>query len=488
MGYWKNLVAAIAGRAEPMAPPALERAYGSDYGKRLWPNEQKAGVRTPWVPASLRWLPEDIESVWGEAEIGNLYQLASLVRGMRLNGTVDGLMSTRSSIVRLPLVFVGDPWLCSELRGEPAVYTDDGILLEPGIPGAFERMCPPDALRELIYTGTMAGVAPFEMVDQGEIDPVLTPRDLHFLRWDWGGRQWIFQGSQDVYRVTPGDGRWGLSCPGGVERPWQGGAWLPCAFPFVSFLASLFDRLRWQALLADPLKFIKAGVGASQAYLQEMQWFIDNQWARAPGIALPPGYEAGLAESDGKGWEVYNDAEARADRMVQIALAGQTQTVDGGPGFTNANVFDAIAETFIQDTASGLARTLTKQVLEPWVMRRYGLPRSRAPKIAWDIRSPSRRMKDAEFLTAVSTAITAADAMLAKRGQMVDVPAYLAINAINLPTMALALAASAGGAGDAPRITDVGRPRLLPAAGTVDDEDAIEVVMDEPQVMTDAAA
>ncbi len=475
MGYWSNVVAAVMGRSAlpPVPPAALERAYGADYGKRLWPNEQAAGVRTPWVPVSLRWLPEDIESVWAESENGNMYYLASLIRGMKLNGTIDGLMSTRSSIVRLPIVFQGDPFLCAELRGIPATYTDDGVLIDPGVPGAFEQMCPPAALKDLIYTGTMGGVAPFELVDEGGPDPVVTPRDLHFLRFDWGGREWTFQGGQDVYALRPGNGRWGLYSPGGVDRPWQGGAWLPCAFPHVASLAALFDRLRWQALLADPLKWIKAGTGASQAYLKEMQWFIDTQWARAPGIALPPGYEAGLSESDAKGWEVYNDAEARADRMIQIALAGQTQTVDGGPGFSNASIFDCIAETFIQDTASSLARCLTKHVIEPWVERRWKLPRSRAPRLAWDVRSPTRRRQDAEFITAVATSVLAADNMLQKRGQMVDVPAYLASNAINLPVMALP------GTTTGIRVLPGGQGQHLLPPATLDDPETIDVDVEE---------
>ena len=443
MAYWQNLVAALRGRA-PAPPPSpatideaqrLVRAYGASYASRVLPNEQKHGIRTPYVPASLRWLPEDIESVWGAAEIGQFYELASLVRGMRLNGTIDGLMTQRQNIVRLPFMFVGDPWLCEELRGVPAKYTPDGVMVDPGVPGAFEAMCPAEGLKSLLYTGIMAGLAPFEMVPRGGPDPVMEVRDLHFLRYDWGGRVYTYQGGQDVYEVRPGDGTWGLYTPGGADRPWQGGAWLPCAFPFVAALASLFDRLRWQALLADPLKWIKASPGASQAYLVEMDNFIKYQWARAPGIALPPGYEAGYSENTGEGYEVYCQQEARADRMVQIALAGQVVSVDGGKGFSNATIWDAISEAFIQETASGLARCLTDHVIGPWVERRYGLPRSRAPKLLWDVRSPGRRRQDADFYTAAAAMVIQWDAALRPRGQMVDVPTYMARNAIDLPVM-----------------------------------------------------
>lgn len=479
MSYWRNLLAAVRGAPPPAAvqPTALERAYGASYASRVFPNEQKNGVRTPFVPASLRWLPEDIEEVWGDAELGQFYKLASLIRGMRLNGTIDGLMSQRQSIVRLPFVFTGDPWLCAELRGVPATYTDEGALIDPGVPGAFDQMCPPESLKELIYTGTMAGLAPFENVDMGKPDPVVVPKDLHFLRYDWGARVFVFQGSEDTYKFTPGDGRFGLYSPGGVERAWTGGAWLPCAFPHVVALSATFDRLRWQALLADPLKWIKAGPGAKEEYLRALQDFIDNQWARAPGLALPPGYEAGLTESNGRGWEVYVDAEARADRMVQIALAGQVVSVDGGKGFSNATIWDAISEAFIQETASGLARCLTEQVIGPWVERRYGLSRARAPKLVWDVRSPSRRKQDAELVSVVAKAVTDADAMFRSRGRMVDVTAYLAMNAIHIPTMPIGSAVA-----PAAQLQDAQAPKMLPSAGTVD-----EVDVDVSEVANDAA-
>lgn len=485
VSYFRNVWAAVMGRSAPPAataqPVALERAYGASYASRVFQNEQRDGVRTPFVPASLRWLPEDIEQVWADAEIGQFYKLASLIRGMRLNGTIDGIMGQRQNIVRLPIVFEGDPWLCSELRGVPATYTPDGIMVDPGVPGAFDRMCPPEALKELIYTGVMAGLAPFENVDIGEPDPVVVPRDLHFLRFDWGARSYIFQGSQDTYEMKAGDGRWGMFSPGGMDRPWTGGSWLPCAFPHVVALSATFDRLRWQALLADPLKWIKAGAGAKEGYLLALQDFIDNQWARAPGLVLPPGYEAGLTESNGSGWEVYVDAEKRADRMVQIALSGNVVTVDGGTGFANVTIFDVISEAFIQETASGLARCLTEHVIVPWARRRYGTAYARRAKLRWDVRSPARRKADAELISVMSKAVVDADRMLKPRGMMVDAPAFLAQNAISLPVIRIGEATAPSA-----QLQEAPAPKLL-TSGTVD-VDEVEVDLSEDEVANDAAA
>ncbi len=493
MGYLRNLISAIAGRppAQATPQPPLVTAYGPDYQHRVVPNEQARGVRTPWVPVSLRWLPEDVEATWAEAEQGRLYRLASMIEGMRLNGTISGLMEKRSSIVRLPMVFSGDPFLCSQLRGVPATYTEDGVMLDPGVRGDFEIMCPPEALAELVYTGTMAGVAPFELVDDPATGlPVVTPRDLHFLRYDWSVRRWLFQGSFDTYDVDEGGGRWGLYSTG-TGRPWKSGAWLPCALAFVAALAGTYDRMRWQALLADPLKWISAGEGANEAYLAEMQRFIEDQWQRAGGIALPKGYTAGITDAGGEGYKVYGEAEDRSDKLIQMALAGNTVSASGGSGFVNASVWDAIDETFIQKTASALARTVTRDLLPIWAHRRYSM-RSRAPKASWDVRSPTRRRQDAEVLTAVANAITAADSMLERRGQMVDVDRYFAMNAIDLPRMAMAAPGALGPGPDSPTPLKALPPgqqtKLLPPAGEeVDDEleregvDGPDVEMDAPQ-------
>jgi hypothetical protein len=483
VSYFRNVWAAVMGRSAspgaPAQPVALERAYGSDYVSRLRPHEQREGVRTPWVPVSLRWMPEDIEAVWEEAEMGQFLRLGRLIRAFRMNGMIDGLMAQRENIVRLPFVFEGDPWLCAELRGVPATYTPDGILIDPGVPGAWDAMAPPEALKSLIYTGVMGGLAPFELVDGGKPDPQIVPRDLDWLRWDWGPRMFVYQGAEELYKVEPGNGRWGMFSPGGVTRPWGGGMWLPCSFPHVSNLAALFDRMRYQALMADPLKWIRAGEGAKEEFLRDMQWFIDNQWARAPGIALPKGYEAGVVETGGEGWKVYCDAEDRADRMIQIALAGQVVSVDGGSGFANVSIFDVICEAYLQETASGLARCLTEQVIGPWVERRYGLPRWRAPKLRWDVRSPARRKADAELISVVCKAVTDADAMLKPRGMMVDAPAYLAQNAVSIPVIRIGEATAPSS-----QLQEAPSPKLL-TSGTVDVD---EVEVDLSEVANDAAA
>lgn len=471
MAYLKNLLAAIQGRTPAPAVPAtqsvaLERAYTGDHVRRMVPDEQRRGVRTHQVPTGFRWLPQDLDGVLEETESGTFYRLASLCRGMRSNGTIAGLLGQRESIVRLPFVFTGDPWLCDELRGVPAKYTPDGVMVDPGVPGSFAAMVPDESLRELIGTGALAGACPFELVDCGGPDPVLEPRDLHFLRFDWGTREHVYQGSEATYRVRPGNGRWGLYSPGGRERWWAGGAWWPLAWPFVASLGAGFDRARWQALLTDPVRYVRAGDGAKEEDVAAMQYFVDHVWGRAPGLVLPKGWDVGYAENNATGWEVFRDAEADADKAIRMTLSGNTDSAGGGTAFSNSSVFDAIHETMISATASSLARCLSEQVIAPWAWRRYGVPPDRAPKLVWDVRSPTRRKADAELLSAMADAVMKADAMYRPRGMMVDVATYFAKNAIDIPVMPI------GGISASPSIV-LASPR---DAEVLDDADVVEDV------------
>ena len=429
-------------------PVPLEKASGQSHTRRLRVDEQRDGVRTPWVPVQPRWLPEEVEEAWCEAEQGTMRPIASLIEAMRGDGTIGGLSRTRCSMARLPVNFTGDPYLCQELRGVDPEYADDGVLLTKGIVGAFDIMCPIPALIDLIFTGIMAGVAVAELVDDPVTGiPVLTPRDLHFLRYDWGTRQWLYYGGKDTYVVTPGAGRWVLFMPESETRPWKSGAWLPCSLAFVTKLSAVYDRMRWQAQLADPLKVFETTNSVSDTMRMKLEEFLTNFWMRAPGIVLPEGVKAGMVESTGRGYDVYEAAEKWAEGQIAKALAGgQDTTSEGGMGFGNGDIFAEIAENIIEGTASALGRCISKEVIGPWARRKYphrlAVNGNVPPKVGWDVRSPARRLQEAEVLTKVAAGIKAADEVLAPRGQCVDVPTYLQDIGVRLPTMTLAAASA----------------------------------------------
>jgi hypothetical protein len=420
----------------------LERAFGPKYTSKIRNDDQRDGIRTPWVPTQPRWLPEEVDGAWLSAEQGNLRPIATLIEAMRGDGTVNGLMRTRTSMVRLPVKFEGDPYLTQELQGVAPTYTPEGLLIDKGISGAFEVMCPIPALIDLLFMGVMAGVAVAELVDDPETGiPVLTPRDLHWLRFDWSTREWIYYGGGDSYVVDPGNGRWVMFCPesGPMARPWKSGAWLPCALAFVTKIAAVYDRLRWQAQLADPLKYFETTNELSEPMRRHLEDFLENYWMRAPGIVLPSGAKAGVVEVDGKGFDVYQQAEQWGEAQIAKALSGgQNVTSEGtGQGFGDGDIFSEIAENIIQGTAASLSECITQQVIKPWARRKYpyrlklngGVP----PQVSWDVRSPARRAQEAEVLGKMGDSITKANAPLKEQGYRVDAPAFYASQGFVIP-------------------------------------------------------
>jgi hypothetical protein len=224
-----------------------------------------------------------------------------------------------------------------------------------------------------------------------------------------------------------------LFTPYGLDRPWIKGAWWPTALPFIVKLGAAFDRLRWQGQLADALKYFEAAEGASEKHRKELLRFIRDDWNRAPGIVAPPGYKPGLVESTGRGYEVYTEAEERADKDIQVALAGTPGPFSESGGLSKGNVWDTIRTDILAGTAAALATCLHEQVITPWAHRFYGA-KDRAPKMAWDIRSPDQKKADGEAVGALADGVEKADKVLESRGERVNFKALLDQQGLALPT------------------------------------------------------
>jgi hypothetical protein len=408
-------------------------------GERLHIDEQRKGIRTPWVPVNLEWKFDDIDRTWEEAEIGLFTELAKMIEAMRLGGAHAGLMSTRTSMVRLPVNFTGDPFLCALLRGESPKFDSKGNLISSGKRGIFRKMFPTPALIDLLYTGILGGLAPAEFVDDPETKiPVLHTRDLHFLRYDWAERVYKFKGSRRDYVVKPGDGRWLMFMPESTHRPWRSGRWLPLALAFVVMLSSVYDRARYQAKHADPLKLItfKEGVGGvGDDDMQRLEDFVTYYWERAPGLVLKYGADAKLVETQGLGYQIYRDQFAWAERQILFALSGQTVTGDGKGGLSDGgDLFRDIKDDLIAATAEALGETISEQGLASWAYRVHSIPRDVAPIAAWDTRSSARRLAEAEAAGKVAEAVEQIDAQLLKRGRRVNIDEYFQRQGLTVPT------------------------------------------------------
>lgn len=412
--------------AAPGMPPrvALERAdLGMAARMRLWRDEQRQGIRTPWLPVGLHWRFEDMEMVWESAEIGTMLPLARMVEAMRSEAIISGLMGARSSFITKPVTWSGDPWLADWLRGKPALYVN-GQMAEREQPSRFLLMAPDAALFDLLWTGTLAGAAAAELVDDPVLGlPVAQTRDLHRVRYDWGTRQWKYLGETEEYVIEPGNGRWIFFMPYATHRPWRSGSWLPLALAFVVMMTATYDAGRFQATNADPLKHVSVDQNVPPEEVDKLLEFVQLWWERNPRIVLPYGAKAGIVESNGQGYQIYEKQRTWAKQQINFTLRGSTATSGDQEGiFNDPEEAYEVAEQLVQQSANALAKCLNEQLVAP-TLRRFGLiqRRAEAPTLAWDTRSPTRKVKEAAAVGQVCDVVTKLDALGKPRGRMVDI-------------------------------------------------------------------
>lgn len=390
--------------AEPAKPPGSGLKARRRSAK--WPRTN------PLPVARTRWLQADIETAIARASQGDLSLLGQIYRAFARDGGIQGLLGTRTNgLVRLPRSITGDGPGVSYLQGER------------GEPGAFDAIFPPSELAQLDADGIVcgAGVAEFVQTEEDPI-PVLTRLDPEFLFYRQDQDRWYFRSFSGLQPVTPGDGRWVLHTPAGRYEPWNRGQWQALGRSFIAKEHAFLYRENYSGKLANPARVAVAPQGATEG--QKQGWFQKVMaWGVNSVFGLTPGYDVRLLESNGRGYEVFEQTIKTCDLEIMIALAGQVVTVTGGAGFANANIHATIRGDLIQGDGLALAATLNAQAI-PRVLETYA-PGGRA-HVSWDTRPPADLKSEAESLTAAGTAIRELDDVMGRHGLKLDVAAVLA--------------------------------------------------------------
>lgn len=462
-GFERSLTSAMA-KGDLSAVVALVRAQEARKARKM-PNAQTEvwrGIVDRQIGVRLRWTAADRERILEQCETGDLYALGLFLDAMRANGTVWGIMSTRETMLRLPAIWTGDPLLVEWLRGKAPVFDEPtGAMLDPGHESDFQRLFPITELGAVHWDGDLGGLGIGEFVPAEDGQPRLRHLDVHGLRYDWTLRRFTYTTTFDTYEVRPGDGRWFLYAPYGLERPWSRAPWLPCALPVIADHQAVLDRLRWQQDLADALKYMKLEKDRPDEDLIEAEEFMRDRWHRSPYLAMRVGEEAGLVESTGKGYEVYGDGEDSSDKKISKTLAGQSATSGDGSGGLGqkGTIWGDIAESIVATSAEKLAETIHEQGLKPYARARG---RRALVWMRWDVRSPERKAADAEALGKYSEGVEKADAMLKSRGKRLHLDQYGESQGFELPTEDLQES-------DAPRVDLTLAPTSLDTIVTLKD-------------------
>jgi hypothetical protein len=394
--------------------PANDAAsLGSAFVNRV--REAMGGQIQPISFSQTRWYPSDLEAAELAADTGDISLAARLMTAARKDGVLAGVLSTRTDgLVRLPRVFKG----MSEIIADLEVGGDTPR-------STFDEMFPAAELALLAADGLLLGVGVGELVPvEGREHPVLVRLEPEFLRYRWSENRWYFRSVAGLIPITPGDGRWVLHIPGGRQAPWRNGLWRAIGRAYIRKEHAQLYKDNWEAKLANPARVAYSPTAASDE--QHESWFQQVMaWGTNTVFGLKPGYEVKLLESNGRGHESFENTIKRCDEEYVICIAGQTVTTDGGTGFANAGIHDAIRSDLIQSTADGLAYTVNTQGLPVYLVEVYGEGAlERGAVVAWDVTPPKDRAAEATALGQVGTALVAIGDALAKHGRELDVDAF----------------------------------------------------------------
>ena len=345
--------------------PAAGTGYDLDDPVVTRMRDTLAGGQLAALPITkTRWYLADLESAQRKADTGDIAMAAQLWSSMRSDGKIWGLRKTLSSgVVRLPRRFRStDSALVEELE-----KTNDTA-------SSFDAMFPPAELALWIDDAHGLGVAVGELCPvKGRDLPRFTRLEPEFLYYRWIDNRWFYRSIVGLLPITPGDGRWVLHMPGGVVNPWRNGIWRALGRAYINKDHALNHRSAYSSKLANPARAAVAPPGATEPERLGMLARL-IAWGLNTVFELPPGWDIKLIESNGRGFQVFQDEITTSDEEATIAVAGQTVTTDGGAGFSNADVHELIREDILQDVADAAAHTLNTQGLTVFSFIRRARP------------------------------------------------------------------------------------------------------------------
>lgn len=336
----------------------------------------------------------------GLAEQGQLQLAVQLCEAMLADGVVSGLLDTRSSgLLKLPVKVTGDEELVAELTGVTKTNQDTKS-------GLLWRMFPQSTLARIIQFGIMLGAGIGYFV-QGPDDPcpVLHVIEHQFLvhRRDSDGHYHLYyRTAAEEVEIIPGDGRWFVFAPYGLQRFWVYGKWRAVGRFWLLKNASVEQRETWGNRLARGIQWVVAPSSSNEDERNAITEFLSSV-ITPPVITMLQGWEMKVHDVQGRGFEVWKDGKDDSNDEIRMALSGQLVTSGGRSlGFGSGNIFADIAQTLIDSNAESLAESVHHHGLEPWADRR-GLC---GPWVEWDTVPPQDKLALAEALDSAGKALS----------------------------------------------------------------------------------
>jgi phage gp29-like protein len=274
---------------------------------------------------------------------------------------------------------------------------------------------------EILKWGLMLGASVSQIVwdtVDGTWTPRLVPWDMEQVRWDWTKRRFVTTtvDGQDIDLPRPdeqpyGDGHWFVFCPRGVAKGWLNG--------MVRSLGELYIMRRWNyrdfARYCEKLGLgIIKGIVPADAKEDEIDDFardvanIGNEAAVfCPQDETGHGYDLGMVEAVGRGWEAFQAFKETIDRDIAVRVLGQNLTTEISDNGSRAasQTHDLVRlDKALEDAQLGEA--FTRQLLSWWAQYEYG-DRALAPLVKYHVEPATDLAKEAGGLKILGDALIA---------------------------------------------------------------------------------
>jgi phage gp29-like protein len=357
--------------------------------------------REPSSRVLIDWTPTQIRTAEALADAGSLRLAAELCEALLADDRVTGVLSTRTrGLLGLPLTFEesGD--------GRRKKKALRALEAEEDWWAAF----PEDQLGQLLDWGVLLGVGLGELVwiERGaRVLPTLKVWHPRHLRYDWSARVWMLTTEAGEVRVTPGDGKWILYTPQGINRPWSRGAWRALSRWWLLKHFARQDFARHSEVHGTPLRL---GIGAEGSQKGDRDKLAKDlaELGRDTALCVPFGWDVKLVEATARTHEMFVAQTTLADTATAIVLVGQNLTTEvKGGSFAAATVHRVVRADIIRSDGETASTTLHDQALTFWAEFNFGA-RSLAPWPQWATQPPEDAKATAETRKAQADAIGAA--------------------------------------------------------------------------------
>ncbi len=416
-------------------------------------------------------------------EQGQFAEAALLCDAMRRDDRVAGALLTRTEALPA-LPFSLEEGVGAQAGAVLRMFEDERL---------FSKMCPDAAQVELQQWAHMLGIGVGENVwtasPTGRWEVRLRVWHPRWLHWSDQDRSYYVQGERERYQVTPGDGRWVVLAPLGLERAWMQGLVRSLYIPWLVRQWGLRDWARHSEVLGTPIR--KAYVPSGAEKDEKEQFLLEVaalgaeatvRLPRVPGVLESEQFELELLEATASNGEGFDRLISKADACIAIRILGQNLSTEvKGGSFAAAKVHGNIRGDVLQKDAEALSPCLREQVLGPWCLYNLGDP-ALAPLPTWDVEPPEDKAAAADAMKKLGEGIAA----LRAQGAQPDIDQLLERAGIPVTGPAQEPPPPPPAAGASPG----GLPRARPvatAAQTAENEDATAAEL-RGQRYTDQAA